>query len=212
MLGKLHDLFGKSKSKARQRRDDRWIFLSMLIGAILSLIASLVLSVESFHLAKDPDAILSCSINVVLNCATVALHPSAELLGFPNSFFGLIAEPVVITVAIAGLAGVKFPRLFMFAAQIGYSIGLIFALYLMYVSYFIIGALCPWCLLVTLTTTLVWFAITRFNIREDNLYLPKKLQLQLKSLVDKDYDKMLMVGLIVAIIAAILIKYGQYLI
>lgn len=189
-------------------RDNRWIFLSMLIGAIGSLIASFVLSVEAYELAKNPDAILSCSINVVLNCATVAAHPSASLLGFPNSFLGLIAEPIVITVAIAGLAGVKFPRAFMAVAQVFYTLGLIFAYYLFATSYFIIGALCPWCLLVTATTTFVWFAITRYNIRENNLYLPKKAAQVAHHIIERDYDKVALYSVVVIIIAAIVIKYG----
>lgn len=146
-------------------RDNRWIFASMLVGSVLSLIASFVLSVEAVELAKNPAAQLSCSVNLVLNCATVGLHESAYMFGFPNSFLGLIAEPIVITVAIAGLSGIRFPRRFMFAAQIGYTVGFIFAFALFYISFFIIQALCPWCLLVTLTTTLVWFAITRYNLR-----------------------------------------------
>lgn len=193
----------------RKLRDNRWIFTSMLVGSVLSLIASLVLSVEALELARNPDAVLSCSVNIVINCATVASHPTASLLGFPNSFLGMMAEPVVITVAIAGLAGIRFGRRFMFAAQIGYSLGFIFAYYLLYVSYFIIGALCPWCLLVTLTTTLVWFAITRYNIRENNLYLPKKLQKNLHKFIEKDYDKLVMWGLIVLVIFAIILKYGD---
>lgn len=197
--------------KEKTLRDNRWIFASMLVGSVLSLIASLVLSVEALELAKDPNAVLSCSINVVINCATVAAHPTASLLGFPNSFLGLIAEPVVITVAIAGLSGIKFGRKFMFAAQIGYSLGFIFAYYLLYTSYFVIGALCPWCLLVTLTTTLVWFAITRYNIRENNLYLPKKVQKSLHGFIERDYDKLVMWGMIVFIIVAILVKYGDSL-
>lgn len=192
-------------------RDNRWIFLSMLIGAALSLLAAFVLSVESFHLAKNPDAQLSCSVNVVVNCATVAKHPSAEMLGFPNSFFGLIAEPIVMTVAIAGLVGIAFPRRFMFAAQIGYTLGLIFALYLFYLSMFVIGALCPWCLLVTASTTFVWFSITRYNIRENNLYLPKKIQQAAHKFIEKDYDK-LVLGVVIAIFtAAIFLKYGNSL-
>ena len=82
---------------------------------------------EAIELAKNPDAALSCNVNVVLNCATVNNHPTATMFGFPNSFLGLMAEPVVITVAIAGLAGMKFRRGFMFAAQIGYTLGLMFA-------------------------------------------------------------------------------------
>ncbi len=195
----------------RKRQDNTWIFASMLVGAVASLVASFVLSVEAVVLAGDPGADLACSVSVVLNCATVALHPTASLWGFPNSFLGLIAEPVVITVAIAGLAGVKFPRAFMATAQVFYTLGFIFALYLLYTSYFVIGALCPWCLLVTLTTTLVWFAITRYNIREDNLYLPKNIQNRLASFVKKDYDKLAMATLIVAVVAAILLKYGPYL-
>jgi uncharacterized membrane protein len=193
----------------RTLRDNRWIFVSMLVGAIGSLIASFVLSVEAYELAKNPNAILSCSVNVILNCATVAKHPTSELFGFPNPFLGLIAEPIVITVAIAGLAGVKFPRLFMFAAQIGYTLGFIFAWVLFYISFTIIQALCPWCLLVTLTTTLVWFAITRYNIRENNLYLPKHISDRLHAWIKKDYDKLVMWTLVAAAIAAIVVKYGD---
>lgn len=193
----------------KKLRDNRWIFTSMLVGAVLSLLAAFVLSVESFQLAKNPNTELSCSVNVVLNCATVAKHPSAEMLGFPNSFFGMIAEPIVITVAIAGLAGIRFPRRFMFAAQIGYTLGLVYALYLLGISYFVIQALCPWCLLVTLTTILVWFAITRYNIRENNLFLPSRLQKKLESFVKRDFDKLAMFSLVAFIIIAILVKYGN---
>src|SRR5690606_8652870 len=101
------------------------------------------------------------------------------------------------------------PRAFMFAAQVGYTLGLIFALYLFAVSFFVIGALCPWCLLVTLTTLLVWFAITRYNIREANLYLPGKTQKKLYSWVKRDFDKLAMWSLVVFLIAAILLKYGE---
>ncbi|MBM3210029.1 vitamin K epoxide reductase family protein [Candidatus Saccharibacteria bacterium] len=210
----LVKLFSKNKKTSGalvSEQQTRWIFTSMLVGAILSLIASFVLSVEAIELAKNPDAELSCSISVVLNCATVAAHPSAELLGFPYSFLGLMAESVVITVAIAGLMGVVFPRKFMFAAQIGYTLGLLFAAWLFYQSMFVIGALCPWCLLVTLTTTLVWFAITRYNILADNLYLPQVWSTRLKAWVAKDYDTLLLAIVLVGALAAIILKYGAAL-
>ena len=206
MLKTLREYF---THKDKKMRDNRWIFTSMLVGAVLSLLASFVLSVEAIEIAKNPNAELSCSVNIVLNCATVAAHPSATFMGFPNSFIGMMAEPVVIAVAIAGLAGVKFPRRFMFTAQIFYTAGLLFALGLLYVSMFIIQALCPWCLLVTLTTILVWFALTRYNIREDNLYLPKKLSKRAHAWLDKDYDKLVMAALIFVIVAGIFLKYGD---
>ena len=192
----------------KKLRDNRWIFASMLVGAIGSLIASFVLSVEAIELAKNPNAVLSCSINIILNCAKVGIHPSAHIFGFPNSFLGLIAEPIVITVAIAGLAGVKFPRAFMATAQGFYTLGLIFAFWLFSQSYFVIGALCPWCLLVTATTIFVWFAITRYNIRENNLYLPRNASRRLQSFIDKDYDKVILFAVVVILVVAIIGKYG----
>lgn len=191
-----------------QVRDNRWIFVSMLIGAILSLVAAFVLSVEAVELAKNPNAQLSCSVNVIINCATVGIHPSAALFGFPNSFLGLLAEPIVITVAIAGLAGVKFPRKFMVVAQLCYTLGFVFAYYLLYMSMFVIQALCPWCLLVTLSTTFVFFSMTRYNAREDNLYLSARLAERAKAFIKKDYDKLMLGIIVVAVIAGIILKYG----
>jgi uncharacterized membrane protein len=202
----IKEFFTHSNKKLR---DNRWIFTSMLVGSLLSLLASFVLSVEAIELAKNPNADLPCSINVVLNCATVNNHPTGTMLGFPNSFIGMMAEPVVITVAIAGLSGIAFGRRFMFAAQVGYTAGLIYALSLFYISFNIIGALCPWCLLVTLTTILVWFAITRYNIRENNLFLPKNIQKKAHKWIEKDYDKLAMWCLVVFLVAAIFIKYGE---
>lgn len=195
----------------RELRDNRWIFTSMLVGALLSLTAAFVLSVEAIQLAKNPNAVLSCNLNAVISCGVVNSHPSAFLFGFPNSFLGLLAEPVVITVAIAGLAGVRFPRAFLFAAQIGYTLGLALALWLFHMSYDVIGALCPWCLLVTLTTLFVWFAMTRYNIREGNLYLPKRASEVAKQFVARDYDKLVLFSLVALGAALIVIKYGSSL-
>lgn len=127
---------------------------------------------DAVTLASDPQADLSCNINTAISCGTVGASWQASVFGFPNAFLGLIAEPVVITIAVAGLAGVRFPRGFVFAAQTIYTLGFLFAYWLFYEAMFRIGALCPWCLLVTLSTTLVFASLTRFNIRNTNLYLP----------------------------------------
>lgn len=144
-------------------------FIEMLLSSIVGLWASLVLSIDAIRLAEDPLADLSCNISSTISCATVGLTWQANLLGFPNAFLGLIAEPVVITIAVAALGGVRFPRWFMLSAQVVYSIGLLFAYWLFYQAYFVIGAMCPWCLLITVTTTLVFASMTRVNILEGHL-------------------------------------------
>ena len=149
----------------------RFAYWEMLVSSILGLIASLVLSAEAITLAADPTAGLSCDISSKISCSVVGVSWQANLLGFPNAFLGLISEPVVITVAVAALGGVRFPRWFMATAQAFYFIGFAFAIWLFFQAYFVIGALCPWCLLVTVTTTLVFASITRVNLLDNNLGL-----------------------------------------
>lgn len=153
----------------------RFAYIEMLISSLLSLTASLVLSIEAVTLAANPDANLFCDINAKISCSTVGTAWQSSLLGFPNAFLGLIAEPVVITVAVAALGGVRFPRWFMLWAQAIYTIGLVFAYWLFVQAYFVIGAMCPWCLLVTATTTLVFSSMTRVNILDGNLRVPRPI-------------------------------------
>jgi uncharacterized membrane protein len=193
------------------RHSNAWIFGTMLASAGLSLLASFVLSVDAVRLAENPDTALSCNINAVISCGTVATSWQAQLFGFPNAFLGLVAEPVVITIAVASLGGVRFPRWFMFAAQLVYTIGLVFAYWLFYQSMFNIGALCPWCLLVTASTTLVFTTLTHVNIRDDNLPLPERTRTALKDALDADLDAIAVTIWLLALALAIVVKYSDTL-
>ena len=195
----------------RIRHANVWIYSTMLVSSCLSLIASFVLSKEAVTLAANPNASLSCDINAVISCGTVGSAWQSHVFGFPNAFLGLIAEPVVITLAVASLAGVRFPRGFMFAAQVVYTLGLIFAYWLFYQSMFHIGALCPWCLLVTVSTTLVFSTITQINVRDGNLFLPRRIGSSLSAAMRANLDLMVVVSWILVLVLAILVKYGDRL-
>jgi uncharacterized membrane protein len=190
------------------RHSNGWIFGTMLFSACLSLLASFVLSYDAIKLAADPTASLSCNINAVISCGTVGASWQAHLFGFPNAFLGMIAEPVVITIAVASLGGTRFPRWFMLSAQIVYTLGVIFAYWLFYQSMFVIGALCPWCLLVTVSTTLVWSTLTRVNIRDNNLYLPPRTHETWKGYIDADFDVVVVVIWILVLVLGTVLKYG----
>lgn len=188
-------------------RKEHWIFGTVAVFAAVGLLASLILSVEKLHLLENPNATLSCTVNVFLNCATVMNTPEASLLGFPNSFIGLMAYSVLLTVAIAYLFGAKLPRNFMALAQLGVTVEIIFAYWLFFDSVFVIQVLCPFCLMVTFSSTMIFAAITRYNILEKNLYFSLKTQAWLEKMVQKDYDKMAIAGWVVAMIALVLVRF-----
>ncbi|MGC3992738.1 MAG: vitamin K epoxide reductase family protein [Propionicimonas sp.] len=191
----------------RVRQSNTWIFATMLVSACLSLTASFVLSVDAIILAADPHAALSCNINTVISCGTVGTSWQASLFGFPNAFLGLVAEPVVITIAVASLGGVRFPRWFMLSAQVVYTIGVVFAYWLFFQAYFVIGALCPWCLLVTLSTTLVFTSLTHVNIRDGNLYLPPRASAAARRFVAADLDVLVVAVWLMAVVMMVVTKY-----
>jgi uncharacterized membrane protein len=180
-------------------------FIEMLLSSIVGLIASLVLSADAVALAANPNVDLSCNINAKISCGAVGVSWQASLLGFPNAFLGLIAEPVVITIAVAALGGVRFPRWFMLSAQAVYFIGFAFAYWLFYEAYFVIGALCPWCLTITVTTTLVFFSMTRVNIMEGNL--GERLRVKLDAPLRYGVDTAIAVLLLAVVAAMVIVRY-----
>lgn len=193
------------------RHNNAVVWVTMLVASLASLVASFVLAQDALRLAENPNADLGCNVNAVISCGTVASSWQSSALGFPNAFLGLMTEPVVITIAVASLAGVRFPRWFMLAAQAVYSIGLLFAYWLFEQAMFEIGALCPWCLTITVATTLVFFEITYVNIRDDNLFLPRRLQAGLTWFVRSNLDLLLLVAWLLVLTLAVVLKYGEAL-
>ena len=181
-------------------------YVEMLVGSIIGLVASFVLAVDALTLAANPNAVFSCDLSAKISCGTVGVTWQANLLGFPNAYLGLISEPVVITVAIAALGGVVFPRWFMVTAQAFYSIGFAFAYWLFFQSYFVIGALCPWCLTITVTTTLVFFSITRVNILDGNLRFGRATA-RIQALVRGWVDVYLMIVILAIFTAMVVVRY-----
>lgn len=190
-------------------KSNRWIFATMLVCGLVGLTASFILAVEKLHLLENPDAQLSCSINVVLNCASVMKTWQSSLFGFPNPYIGMMAYPVVIAVAVAGLSRVRFPRPFMLAAQICYGLGLIFAYWLFFQSVYVIQILCPWCLFVTVVTTILFDTLLRYNVRENNLYLHKEIHKKVSRVFEKDYDKLFVASWLVIMVALVFIQFGE---
>lgn len=187
--------------------DLRWrrrTSLEMAISGAIGLIASFVLSIEAWQLAKDASANFACDVSSVLSCSTVALTPQAHVLGFPNAFLGIFFEAVVLAISVALFAGVRFPRWYMLGANLMYLIAICFAYWLFLQSYFVIHVLCPWCLLITVTTTLVFAGLTRINVREGVIASPPGV----RRFVARGYDWTI-TGLLLFIILAMLVAgYG----
>lgn len=187
------------------------LFTTMLIFGLFGLLAAFVLTLDKFHLLENPDATLACSINLVLNCSAVMQTPQASVFGFPNMLIGLMAFPLVIMLAVAGLARVKFPRWFMIAANSGIALGALFAYWLFFQSLYVIQVLCPWCLVVTFSMTMILATVTHYNLKQNNFRLSKSANKRAQLFLNKDFDKLLIASWIVLLISLVILKFGQSL-
>ena len=135
----------------------------------------------------------------------------AELFGFPNSYIGVAGFAIVTAVAIGGLLGNRYSRSYLVTAQVFYGLGLIFAYWLLFQSVFVIQVLCPWCLIVTAMTTLVFEALLRINLRANNFGFKKELNQRVQSFLDKDFDKLIVATWLVGMAVIVVLKFGSAL-
>ena len=198
------DYLPSYETEAARRAWRRRTSLEMIISGSIGLFTSFVLSIEAWQLAADSSARFGCDISSVLSCSAVAQTWQARILGFPNAFLGIFFEAVVLAVSVAVFAGVKFPRWYMLGTNLLYTIALLFAFWLFGQSYFIIQVLCPWCLLITLTTTLVFGGITRINIRDGVIPVPEGL----RRIVAQGLDWALWGLIVFGVLAMVVAKYG----
>ena len=178
--------------------------LEMIVPGFIGLVTSFVLSIEAWQLAADSSARFGCDVSAVLSCSAVAQTWQARILGFPNAFLGIFFEAVVLAISVGIFAGVKFPRWYMACTNLLYTVALFFAFWLFGQSYFIIQVLCPWCLLITVTTTLVFGGITRINIRDGVIAAPASL----RRIVAQGLDWALWGLIVFGVLAMVVGKYG----
>lgn len=209
MLKKITQLLNRKKDA--EQKLSRWAFGTMFVSGALALLAAFTLTVEKFHLYENPDAILSCSFNVVLNCSTVMQTWQASVFGFPNMVFGLIAFSVVATVSLIGFIGIKFPRWFLLVAQAGYLLGALFAYWLFFQSLYNIQALCPWCLVVTFTSTLIFASLLYYNLRNNIFNLSKKYDQKVQAFLNAGLFQLAIASWFVIMIALVFLKFGDSL-
>lgn len=188
---------------------NKWIFGTMLGSGIAALIASFVLSIEKIHILQNPDASLSCDFSLILSCSTVMQTWQSAVFGFPNMLIGLMAYSVVITVAVLALSGANFKRWFLIAANVGFLLGAIFAYWLFFQSLYVIEVLCPWCLVVTFTTTLIFATMTHYNLRENTFNLSKKTNKTVQDLLAGQNHQLIVAMWFVLMIALVFIKFGM---
>jgi uncharacterized membrane protein len=202
---------GKSKStKIEPRAWSLGKFLPwlLLIGGLVAMAASIMLSIEVFDRLKNPNFIPVCNLNPVLSCTSVADSPQSHAFGFPNYFIGIAGYAAVAAIGTALLAGAKFKRWFWQIVEAGLALSLAFITWLQFETLYRIGALCIFCMIVWAATFPMFWYTTLYNLREGNIRTPKKLR-GLVNFAQRHHGDIVVLWFLI-IIALILKRFWYY--
>lgn len=137
----------------------------LTVGGAAGLLAAVDLTYERLRLALDPSYVPTCSVNPLIDCGAVASSPQASVLGgnFPNTLLGVVGFSVVLTLGVLALCGVALPRPVRRGLQVGVLAGLAFVHWLVGVSVFVLGVLCPYCMVVWVVVVVLAVYVTLTN-------------------------------------------------
>lgn len=131
--------------------------LSILLGAV-GWYASFKLLTEYIKTLINPEHIPSCNVSILVTCGPNMDSWQGSIFGFSNPIIGLSAFIAPIAVGVALFAGARFSPWFWRLYQVGLLSGFVLVCWLQYQSIFVLGTLCPWCMVAWLVMIPLWWA------------------------------------------------------
>jgi uncharacterized membrane protein len=150
-----------------------WI---LVIGGIIGVLASSILTIEKLHVAANPNYVPSCSLSPVVACSPVMTSWQASTFKFPNMIIGLVGFGMVWAVGMMLFAGAtKLKKWFWWCFQAGTTFGVLFITWLQYASLYDIKKLCIYCMIVWTVTIPIFWTTLAYNVAEKHIDIRGKI-------------------------------------
>ena len=144
----------------------------LIVAGVIGWLAAFVLTIEKFKTLTNPEEALSCDFSVLVQCGKNLESWQGSLFGFPNPIIGLAAWIAPVVVGVALLSGARFARWFWVLFNLGAVAALAFVVWLISQSIFVLGTLCPWCMVTWSVTIPLFWALTLYNLKSGTIPLP----------------------------------------
>lgn len=128
-----------------------------IVAGIVGWFASFELLTEYIKMLQDPTHAPSCNISKLVTCGPNMDSWQGSVLGFSNTIIGVSAFSIPVLVGAAILAGARFARWFWLLYCLGLLGGIVFITWLQYQSFYSLGTLCPWCMVVWTAMIPLWW-------------------------------------------------------
>lgn len=144
----------------------------LIIGGAIGLFAAFMLTLETVQYYQNPSAGAACDFSLLVSCSHNMSSEYGWLFGFPNPMIGMMAWPVVITTGVLVLAGVRLPAWYWRGLAFGTMLALLLVSGFVSISLYILGVLCPWCMLTWAMVIPTFWAAVLYALKEGHLVGP----------------------------------------
>ena len=155
----------------------------LIIGSIIGLLASFVLTVDTIELIGNPQADLPCNINPFVSCTSVANTWQSKVFGFPNSLLGITSYAMLFAVGVMLFSGGRSKKPLWLLVNLGTLAAMVFVMWFFFESVYRIGSLCIYCMITWAVTWPLFLYTTVWNFRENHFAL-SSLKVKQQKLVD----------------------------
>lgn len=153
----------------------RLLALWLIVAGVVGLAAAFLLTIDKLDMLRDPNAQLTCSVNLLIGCATNLASWQGSLFGFPNPLLGLIGWTATIAAGVAVLASRGgLARWFWLAFNAGVVLALALVVFLITASLTVLHILCPWCMVTWAVTIPTFWAVTLYNLKAGAIPVPER--------------------------------------
>lgn len=131
----------------------------LVFAGIVGWFAAFELTLERLKLLADPTATAACDFSLLVQCGANLQSWQGSAFGFPNPILGLTGWMAPVVVGMALLAGARFARWFWLLFGLGVTGAFAFVIWLISQSVYVLGTLCPWCMVTWTVTIPTFFAV-----------------------------------------------------
>ncbi|MEU7579757.1 vitamin K epoxide reductase family protein [Streptomyces sp. NPDC041068] len=153
----------------------RALSLLMLCAGILGAVASTVLTYDRLASLADPAFSPGCNINTVLSCGDIMDAWQSDVLGIPGTLLGSVGFAALAMLGLVLATGATVPVWLWWGVQAAVTAAFGFVVWLISQCLYVIGALCPWCMLVWAVVLPLFWYVTLHSLCRGILPAPRGL-------------------------------------
>lgn len=148
---------------------------SIIFGAI-GWFSAFQLLTEFIKTLQNSDYVPNCSVSLLVTCGPNMASWQGSILGFSNTIIGVAAFTAPVLIGVALLAGARFAPWFWACYQIGLLGGFVFVCWLQFQSIYVLGTLCPWCMVAWVAMIPLWWISAFRPYATGNIPVSSRLQ------------------------------------